>query len=109
MVKRLPAVLETRIRSLSWEDLLEKEMATHSSILAWKILWMEEPGRIQSVGLQESDTTQGHLLLLVTQKPVSAFCLVSLLLSALILPPGVSQLLLAYRLHSLFFFLYNSL
>ena len=84
-------------------------MATHSSILAWKIPWMEEPGRIQSVGLQELDTTEGHLLLLVTQKSVSAFCLVSLLLSALILPPGVSQLLLAYRLHSLFFFLYNSL
>ena len=50
-VKRLPAVQETWVRSLGWEDLLEKEMATHSSILAWKIPWMEEPGRLQSMGL----------------------------------------------------------
>jgi len=45
-------MLETRVQSLGWEDLLEKEMATHSSILAWKILWTEEPGRLQSMGLQ---------------------------------------------------------
>ena len=44
MVKRLPTMWETRVRSLGWEDLLEKEMATHSSILAWKISWTEEPG-----------------------------------------------------------------
>ena len=44
LVKSLPAVRETRVRSLGWEDALEKEMATHSSILAWKIPWMEEPG-----------------------------------------------------------------
>ena len=44
MVKRLPAVRETRVRSLGWEDPLEKEMATHSSNLAWKIPWTEEPG-----------------------------------------------------------------
>ena len=43
---------------LGWEDVLEKEMATHSSILAWEIPWTEEPGRLQSVGSQESDTTQ---------------------------------------------------
>ena len=43
---------ETRVRSLSWEDPLEKEMATHSSILAWKIPWTEEPGRLQSMGSQ---------------------------------------------------------
>ena len=43
---------ETRVRSLGWEDPLEKEMATHSSILAWRILWMEELGRLQSMGLQ---------------------------------------------------------
>ena len=43
---------ETGVRSLAWEDSLEKEMATHSSTLAWKIPWMEEPGRLQSVGLQ---------------------------------------------------------
>ena len=51
-VKHLPAMQETRVQSLGWEDPLEKEMATHSSILAWKIRWMEEPGRLQSIGLQ---------------------------------------------------------
>ena len=51
-VKNLPAVQETRIRSLSWEDPLEKEMATHSSILAWRISWTEEPGRLQSMRSQ---------------------------------------------------------
>ena len=51
-VKNLPAVQETRIQSLGWEDPLEKEMATHSSILAWKISWTEEPGGLQSVGSQ---------------------------------------------------------
>ena len=51
-VKRLPAVQETRVRSLGWEDPLEKEMATHSSILAWKIPWTEEPGGLQSMWLQ---------------------------------------------------------
>ena len=50
MVKRLSAVQETRVRSLVWEDLLEKEMAAHSSILAWKIPWMVEPGRLLSMG-----------------------------------------------------------
>ena len=45
-VKRLPTMRETWVQSLGWEDLLEKEMATHSSILAWKIPWMEEPGRL---------------------------------------------------------------
>ena len=43
---------ETQVRSLGWEDLLEEEMATHSSILAWKILWTEEPGGLQSMGSQ---------------------------------------------------------
>ena len=52
MVKRLPTMRKTRVRSLGWEDPLEKEMATHSSILAWKIPWTEEPGRLQSMGLQ---------------------------------------------------------
>ena len=51
-VKRLPAMRETQVRSLGWKDPLEKEMATHSSTLAWKIPWTEEPGRLQSVGLQ---------------------------------------------------------
>ena len=52
MVKRLPAVRETRVRSLDWEDPLEKEMATHSSTLAWKIPRTEEHGGIQSMGSQ---------------------------------------------------------
>ena len=47
-VKHLPAMQETQVRSLGWEDPLEKEMATHPSILAWKIPWTEEPGRLQS-------------------------------------------------------------
>ena len=51
-VKRLPTMRETRVQSLGWEDLLEKEMAIHSSILAWKIPWKEEPGGLQSMGLQ---------------------------------------------------------
>ena len=49
---------ETRVQFLGREDPLEKEMATHASILAWRILWREEPGRLQSMGLQESDTTE---------------------------------------------------
>ena len=52
MVKNLPAMREARVRSLGQEDPLEKEMATHSSTLAWKIPWMEEPGRLQSMGPQ---------------------------------------------------------
>ena len=52
MVKRLPAIQETWVRSLGWEDLLEKEMATHSSIPAWRIPGMEEPGRLQFMGSQ---------------------------------------------------------
>ena len=51
-VKHLPAMRETQVRSLGREDPLEKEMATHSSTLAWKIPWTEEPGRLQSMGLQ---------------------------------------------------------
>ena len=53
MVENLPAVQETRIRSLGQEDPLEKGMATHLSIFAWRIPWTEEPGRLQSVGLQK--------------------------------------------------------
>ena len=51
-MKHLPAMQETRVLSLGWEDPLEKEMATHSSILAWRIPWTEEPGRLQSTGSQ---------------------------------------------------------
>ena len=51
-VKSLPAMWETWVQSLGWEDLLEKEMATHSSILSWRVTWTEEPGALQSMGLQ---------------------------------------------------------
>ena len=51
-IKHLPAVRETRVQSLGWEDPLEKEMATHSSTLAGKIPWMEKPGGLQSMGSQ---------------------------------------------------------
>ena len=52
MVKNMPAMQETCVRSLGWEDPLEKEMATHFSILVWRIPWTEEPGRLQSIRLQ---------------------------------------------------------
>ena len=52
MVRRPPTMRETWVLSLGWEDLLEKEMATHSSILAWRIPWTEDPDRLQFMGLQ---------------------------------------------------------
>ena len=58
MVNNLPAIQETWVRSLGQEDPLEKEMATQSSTLAWRIPWREEPGRLQSMGLKELDTTR---------------------------------------------------
>ena len=57
LVRNLPAMQETQVRSLGREDPLEKDIATHSSILAWGIPWTEEPGRLQSMGLQELDMT----------------------------------------------------
>ena len=57
-VKNLPAMQETWVRSLGWEDPLEKGMATHSSIPPWRIPWTEEPEGLQSMGSQESDTTE---------------------------------------------------
>ena len=57
LVKNLPVMQETWVQFLGQEDPLEKKMATHSSILAWRIPWTEEPGRLQSLGSQESDTT----------------------------------------------------
>ena len=56
-LKHLPGMWETRVRSLGWEDPLEKEMAPHSSLLAWKISRTEAAGRLQSTGFQESVTT----------------------------------------------------
>ena len=57
LVKNLPAKQETQVQSLGREDPMEKAMATHSSILAWEIPWIEEPGRLLSMGSQELDTT----------------------------------------------------
>ena len=64
MVKNLPAMQEIRVQSLDQEDPLEKEMATHSSILAWRIPWTEEPGRLHSMGSQRAEhdwTTKTHI------------------------------------------------
>ena len=58
MVKNLPTVWESQVRSLDLEDPLDKGMETHSSILAWKVQWTEEPGRLQSWGRKELDTTE---------------------------------------------------
>ena len=57
-VKNLPAMRETLVGSLGWEDPLEGGMAIHSSVLAWRIPWTEEPGGLQSMGLQRLDTTE---------------------------------------------------
>ena len=57
LVKNLPVMPETQVRSLGWEDPLKKGMATHSSILAWRIPRVEKPGGLQSMGSQEPDTT----------------------------------------------------
>ena len=54
IVKNLPAMQETGVQSLHWEDPLRKEMATHSRIIAWEIPWMEEPGRLQSMGSERA-------------------------------------------------------
>ena len=64
--------LQTCVQFLVWEDLLEKEMATHSSIHAWKIPWMEEPGRLQSMGCKKSDTTEQLYLLTYSDGKASA-------------------------------------
>ena len=58
MVKNLVAMWETLVQSLGWEDALEEGMATHSSILAWRIPWTEQPGGQQSMGSQRVDTTE---------------------------------------------------
>ena len=57
-IKNLPAMQETQVQSLGWEDPLEKEMATHSSILAWRIPRTEEPGELLSMGSQRAGTTE---------------------------------------------------
>ena len=74
-IKRLPTMWETWVQSLGQEDLLEKEMATHSSILAWKIPWTEEPGRLQSMGLQSRTRLSDF-----THSQCSVLCAVALYL-----------------------------
>ena len=64
MVKHLPTMRETWVQSLGWEDPLEKDMATHSSTLTWKIPWTEEPGRLQSMGSQRVGHDRGTQCLL---------------------------------------------
>ena len=58
MVKNLPTMQGAQVRSLGWEDLLEKGMATHSSSLAWRTPWIEEPGGLKSMGHKELDMTE---------------------------------------------------
>ena len=60
-LKHLPAMWETWVQSLGWEDPLEKEIATHSSILAWRIPWTDEPGGLQSMGLQRVKIGRAHV------------------------------------------------
>ena len=67
-VKNLPAILETCVQSLAQEDPLEKDMATHSSILAWRIPWTEEPGRLQSTGVAKSRTQLSYFTFTFTSK-----------------------------------------
>ena len=68
LVKNLPAMPETWVQFLGWDDPLEKEMATDSSVLAWKIPWTEEPGELWSMGRKELDMTQQLLLFTFANK-----------------------------------------
>ena len=69
-VKHLSTMWETRVRALGWEDPLEKEMAIHSSTIAWKIPWTEKPGRLQSVGSQSQTRLSNYTtLVLVLRSP----------------------------------------
>ena len=71
MVKHLPTMWETQVGSLGWEDPLEKEMGTHSSTLAWKIPWTEEPDRLQSLGSPRVGHNRQTSLSLFTSLPLS--------------------------------------
>ena len=70
-LKHLPGMWETQVRSLGWEDPLEKEMAPHSSPLAWRIPWREEPGRLQSMGSQR---VRHDLVSLLTHTSLDSIC-----------------------------------
>ena len=69
MVKNQPAMWEIWVQSLGWEDPLEEGMATHSSILAWRIPWTEEPDGLQSTGCQELDTTEPLTPIICSREP----------------------------------------
>ena len=88
MVENLPAVRETHIRSLGQDDPLEKYTATHSSILARRIQWTEEPSELQSMESQESDTTE-QLGTDIVGSPVSVLCLVTPVVSDSLQPRGL--------------------
>ena len=77
MVKNSPAMQETQVRFLGWEDALHKEMTTPSSVLAWRIPWIEKPGGLQSMGCKELDTTEQLTLLPPGQCPHSHSCMSS--------------------------------
>ena len=81
-VKNLPAIRETQVRSLGWEDPLEKEIASHSSILPWRIPWTEEPGGLQSIGLQKVGhdwaTMQQQQFIILTVLEIRGLKLVSM-------------------------------
>ena len=78
MVKCLPTMRETQVQSLGWEDPLEKKMTTHSSSLAWKIPWTEEPGRLQPMGRKESDTTERLHFYVINISPLSVMYVVNI-------------------------------
>ena len=93
-LKHLPGMLETGVRSLGQEDPLEKEMATHSSTLAWRIPWREEPGRLQSMGRKDLDTTERlHFHFFDSSCPFN-YCLFLLFLEEL---PALFNLLLCLQ------------
>ena len=86
MIKCLPTVLETWVRFLGWEDSLEKEMAIHSSTLAWKIPWTEESGRLVHGVSKESDTTEQLHLATKPQRPLVAHSRASTVIISLFAP-----------------------
>ena len=99
MVKCLPTTWETRDQSLGWEDPLEKEMATHSSVLAWRIPWMEEPGRLWSMGSQRvgHDWATSLSLSQHTRSDLITYCYITKYL----LDYSLIQHLLCYELNTL--------
>ena len=73
-LKCLPAMWETWVLSLGWEDPLEKEMATHSSVLAWRIPWMEEPGGLQSIGSQSRTRLSDFTVFIIISAVLGLHC-----------------------------------